>query len=122
MGLYRSEKMKLYQLSLPKDDAHNALNELGALGTAHFIDLNVEASIYALPYTSSLKLIEDSERKLNYLLSECKKYYLPLTPPKNIDSFLTQLKDISNSKRKSMTLLLEEIQKDIFNQESFIRQ
>jgi V-type H+-transporting ATPase subunit a len=51
MGLYRSEKMKLYQLTLPKDDAHNALNELGDLGTAHFIDLNADASAYGLPYT-----------------------------------------------------------------------
>ena len=71
MGLYRSEKMKLYQLTLPKDDAQFAMNELGDIGMAHFIDLNAEASAYGLPYTARLKNIEDSERKLNYLLSEC---------------------------------------------------
>lgn len=64
MGLYRSEKMKLYQLTLPKDDAQAAMNELGDLGLAHFIDLNAEESAYGLPYTQNIKLIEESERKL----------------------------------------------------------
>ena len=88
MGLYRSEKMKLYQLTLPKDDAQSAMNELGDLGMAHFIDLNAEESAYSLPYTPRLKEIEESERKLNYLLAESKKYFLPLVPPTNIDGFL----------------------------------
>lgn len=34
MGLYRSEKMKLYQLTLPKDDVEAAMNELGDIGLA----------------------------------------------------------------------------------------
>jgi hypothetical protein len=34
--------MKLYQLTLPKDDALMAINELGDLGMSHFIDLNAE--------------------------------------------------------------------------------
>ena len=62
MGLYRSEKMKLYQLTLPKDDAQFAMNELGDIGQAHFIDLNSEVSAYSLPYTSRLKSIELAER------------------------------------------------------------
>ena len=121
MGLYRSEQMKLYQLTLPKDDAQAAMNELGDVGLAHFVDLNADSSPYSLPYTGRLKLIEDAERKLAFLLAECKKYYLPLLPPKNIDGFLAQLRAISSSKRKALNLLLEEIQKDIFMQEGFIK-
>ena len=62
---------------------------LGDLGSAHFIDLHVDESTYGLPYTGRIKLIEESERKLHYLLAECKRYFLPLTPPNNIDGFLT---------------------------------
>ena len=122
MGLYRSEKMKLYQLTLPKDDAQTAMNELGDLGVAQFIDLNSEESAYGLPHTARIKDIEESERQLVFLLSECRRYRLPLTPPKNIDGFLEQLRGISNSKRKALNLLLEEIQNDIKVQASFIKQ
>ena len=96
--------------------------ELGDLGLAHFIDLNSDASSYSLPYTSRIKLIEESERKLNYLHNQCKNYYLNLSAPQNIDGFLTQLRGISQNKRKAMNLLLEEIVKDIQTQESFIKQ
>lgn len=87
--------------------------ELGDLGLAHFIDLNADASSYSLPYTSRIKLIEESERKLNYLHAQCKSYFLNLSAPQNIDGFLTQLRGISQNKRKAMNLLLEEIAKDI---------
>ena len=113
MGLYRSEKMKLYQLTLPKDEAYTALLELGDLGSVQLIDLNVDASAFNLPYTKDLKAIELAERKLTYLLNESKKYFLPLNKPVTIDGFQNQLRTIGINKRKSMTLLLEEIEKDI---------
>jgi len=44
-----------------------------------------------------------------------------VTPPENIDSFLEQLKILSDSKRKAVNLLFEEITKDINKQEEFIQ-
>ena len=38
---------------------------------------------------------------------------MKVTPPKNIDSFLAQIKKIQTNKRKAINLLLEEIQKEI---------
>lgn len=58
MGLYRSETMKLYQLTVPKDEVQNAMNQIGDVGQMHFIDLNKEESAYGLPYTRELKKIE----------------------------------------------------------------
>lgn len=95
--------------------------ELGQLGSAHFIDLNAEGSTYNLPYTAQIRGIEDCERKLNYLYTQSKKYFLTLYPPQNIDSFQRQVKGICENKRKSINLLLEEIMKDISTQESFIK-
>lgn len=51
MGLYRSETMALYQISVQKDDSWNILNNIGNIGKTHFIDINVEESPYNLPYT-----------------------------------------------------------------------
>ena len=113
--------MKLYQLTLPKDDAQAAIVELGELGSAHFIDLNADASTFGLPYTSRIRLIEESERKLNYLYNQSKNYYLRLTAPQHIDGFESQIRGISQNKRKAINLLLEEIVKDINTQESFIK-
>ena len=51
MGFFRSETMRLYQLTVPKDDAWNVMNEFGDVALAHFIDLNKEESPNDLPYT-----------------------------------------------------------------------
>lgn len=32
--------MELYQMTMPKDDAWYIMNEMGNLGSVHFIDLN----------------------------------------------------------------------------------
>ena len=40
MGIYRSEEMRLYSLTVPKDDAWNVMNEFGDIGLTQFIDLN----------------------------------------------------------------------------------
>ena len=122
MGIYRSEIMRLYQLNVPKDDAWNVMNEFGDVGKAHFIDLNKEESPYNLPYTQKIKACEETERKLDYLLDQCKKNVIPVNPPANIDGFLKQLRRIKENKKKAINLLLEEIQKDVKQQESFIQE
>ena len=39
-SVYRSEDMSLYQLTVPKDDAWEIMNQLGNLNLAHLVDLN----------------------------------------------------------------------------------
>jgi hypothetical protein len=68
MKVYRSEVMRLYQLTVAKDEAWNVMNDFGDIGQAQFLDLNKEEPPYSLPYTSIVKSCEDSERKLQYLL------------------------------------------------------
>ena len=114
--------MRLYQLTVPKDDAWNVLNELGDVGLAHFIDLCKEESPYDLPYTQQIKSCEETERKLDYLLNQCKNQGIKVTKPENIEGFLYQLKRIKENKRKAINLLLEEIQKEISQQEAFVQE
>ena len=36
----RSEDMELYQVTIPNDDAWYIMNQMGNMGTLHFVDLN----------------------------------------------------------------------------------
>ena len=121
MGFFRSEVMRLYQLTVPKDDAWNVMNEFGDINLAHFIDLNKEESPYNLPYTKQIKQCEDTERKLTYLLNQCKAHRVDVDPPTDIEGFLEQLNKIKDKKRKAINLLLEEIQNDVHKQEEFVQ-
>lgn len=56
--------MRLYQLTVPKDDAWEIMNDFGEHSLSHFIDLNKDEQPYSLPYTAQVKSCEESERKL----------------------------------------------------------
>jgi hypothetical protein len=49
---YRSEDMTLYQLTVPKDDSWDIMNQLGTLDVAHFINLNKGEQPFNLPYAN----------------------------------------------------------------------
>ena len=98
MGFFRSELMRLYQLTIPKDESWNVMNEFGDLNLAHFLDLNKEESTYSLPYTKKIKECEAAERKLAYLLKQCEAYKVKVRPPIGIQSFEQKLDKIKDDK------------------------
>jgi hypothetical protein len=122
MGMYRSETMKLYQLKVQKDEAWNVMNEFGEIGYAQFVELNKDEAPHSLPFTRQVKTCEESERKLQFLLDQCKKHYVQVTPPENIQGFLHQLTKIKENKKKAIHLLLDSIQNDINQQEKFVQE
>ena len=56
--------MQLYQVTIPKDDAWDVMNQLGNLSLVHFIDLNKGEQPFNLPYTAQIKRCEETERKI----------------------------------------------------------
>ena len=114
--------MKLYQLKVQKDEAWNVMNQFGELGKAQFVELNKDEAPHSLPFTKQVKQCEEAERKLQFILDQCKKHYVQVTPPDNIDGFLNQLQKIKDNKKKAIHLLLDEIQKDINQQEKFVQE
>ena len=87
--------MKLYQVTVPKDDANKVLNRFGSLGKVQFLDLNAETSPLALPFTNMIRNLEESERKLVYLIEQYNKYNVKLSQPGNIDKFDELLDEMS---------------------------
>lgn len=121
-ALCRSEVMRLYRLTVPKDEAWNVLNNFGDFGDAQFLDLNKDESPYDLPYTAQIKQCEALEPKIDQLISQCKKFYLRVKPPNDVETFLEHLKRFKEKRQKATNLLLEEIQSLVQDQASFINE
>lgn len=51
-SIFRSEDMEMYQVTMPNDDAWYLMNEMGTLGSLHFMDLNKGEQPFHLPYHS----------------------------------------------------------------------
>ena len=96
--------MKLYQLKVQKDEAWNVMNQFGELGKAQFVELNKDEAPHSLPFTKQVKQCEEAERKLQFILDQCKKHYVQVTPPDNIDGFLNQLQKIDAPVELCVTL------------------
>jgi len=54
---------------------------MGDLNFAHFIDLNKNEKSFSLPYAQRIKMCDEAERKLAYLLAKSKEYKVPCTRP-----------------------------------------
>lgn len=76
MGLLRSEDMVLYEISIPKDNAWDVMNELGYLNIIHFIDLNESEQNFNLVYAGYVKRCEQTMKKIKVGFTICLGYSL----------------------------------------------
>ena len=60
----RSEDIDLFKLNIHKDSDWHIMNELGKIGSLHFIDLNKELQPYELKFTNNIKKTEEALRKI----------------------------------------------------------
>jgi len=72
-ALWRSEEMKLVQLYIQRDSAHDTFDELGELGLVQFHDLNPNVNAFQRNFVNEVKKCDDLERRLRYLKSEMEK-------------------------------------------------
>ena len=122
MGFFRSEDMSLYEITVPKDNWWDIMNELGNLNNMHFIDLNKDEQVFNLQYAPFIKRWEETEKKIEFIEIECKRHGVPMNPPKSVDDFLNKLNTMRRIKKKSNNLFFEEIEKDIDAKEKFVQE
>ena len=96
------------------------MNELGSLECFHLIDLNRNEQPYHLPYTSIIKRIEDTERRIEYLLAECRKHHIQMQEAKSVDHFHRLMDAVSKAKRKALPVLFDDIESDVADKERFM--
>lgn len=112
--------MNLYQLTVPKDDSWEVMDRLGLLNVAHFLNLNKSEQPFNLPYVSQIRRCEETERRLLHILHECRQMRVKVTKPRSQTEFLEQLKEISDQRRKAMSMLFEEIEQEVLQKERFV--
>jgi V-type H+-transporting ATPase subunit a len=114
--------MELYRLIIPKDDAWRIVEALGNTDAAHFVDLNKNEQPFMLPYQQRIKVCDDTERKVHYLISKCTEYRIQLFKPKSIEVFEAKVADLSEDMRKASHLLFDAIEQDVADKEAFVCQ
>jgi len=72
-SLWRSEKMQLVQLYIPRDAAHTTMDELGELGLMHFRDLNPNVNMFQRAFINEVKQCDEMERRLRYIREQIAK-------------------------------------------------
>ena len=58
--------MMMYQVTIPKDDSWEIMNELGKLEVVHFVDLNKGEQVFNLPYQAQISRCEETQRRIMY--------------------------------------------------------
>jgi len=122
MGLFRSEDMSLYEISVPKDNAWDIMNVLGKLNSLHFIDLNVGEQAFNLTFATWVKRCDDTLRRISSIKEECVRLNVDLKKPKNASAFLDNIDAMYRNRKKSSSLYFEEIEGKIKEKESFVVQ
>ena len=64
MGFFRSEDMYLYKFLVAKDNAYEAIRNLGLINAVHFLNMNKQEQTFKLPYTEIIKRCEEAEKRL----------------------------------------------------------
>ena len=112
--------MELYRLTIPKDDAWNVVEALGNLDLAHFIDLNKNEQPFLLPYAMRVKLCDETERRILYLIQKCKDNRIKINKPTNHENFAKNIAAMAKEKKKAMPVLFDAIEQDVMNDEQFV--
>ena len=112
--------MELFKLTTPKDDAWKVVETLGQLGTAQFLNMNEGKEVTKLIYQERIKLCEETERRILFLLNTCKENLIKITKPENTEVFARNISNIENEKKKSHDLLFDAIETEVRDCESFV--
>ena len=95
MSFARSERMELYRVTIPKDDAWRVVETLGDMGAAHFINMNRDEQIQKLPYAARISLCDETERRLKFLLDTCGEMNVPIHKPDSPEKFQDNVQEIT---------------------------
>lgn len=100
----------MYRISIPKDDAWKVVKLIGDNHFAHFIDLNKNEKVFNLPYAFRIKMCDETERRLAYLIAKSKELKVPCTRPKTLEIQDQEIMKIAETRSQSVDLLFDSIE------------
>ena len=111
--------MELYKLTTPKDEAWKVIEKLGQEDLVQFLNMNEHVEVTKLIYQDRIKLCEESDRRIQYLINTCRDYKIKINKP-NTEIFKRNISSIENEKKKSHDLLFDAIEQEVRECESFV--
>jgi V-type H+-transporting ATPase subunit a len=112
--------MELYQMTMSKDDAWFVMNAIGLQGQVHFIDLNKGEQAFHLPYTNQLRRCDESLRRIDLIVAECKKLKIKVPKVGSVEHFQAALQKVLQERKKAENVLLDEVELDVTQKERFL--
>jgi hypothetical protein len=112
--------MELYRISIPKDDVWRVVEKIGLSNFAHFIDMNKDKQAFSLPYGFRVKMCDDTERRIAFLIQKSHELKVPCTRPKTIESQSYYADKMCQNRQVAAELLFDTIDKDIQQKEQFV--
>lgn len=73
--------MELFRVLIPKDDSWKIVEAIGNTNAAHWVDLNKNEQPFNLPYATRIKLCDEVERKIHFLIQKCNEYRIKIYKP-----------------------------------------
>lgn len=113
--------MELYRLIIPKDDAWKVIERLGFIEAAHFVDLNKDEQPYQLPFTIRIKLCDETEKRIRYLLNKCAEFRIKIYRPTSAEAFMKQISEFKERRQKGDEMLFDDIEQEIVQKDSFVK-
>lgn len=112
--------MELYRLTIPKDDAWRVIEFMGNKHVAHFVDLNKNEQLFNLPYAFRLKMCDETERRIQFLVNKCKEMRVDVKRPETIEEFDQFIDTIAKDRRKALNLLFDTVEQEMVDKEKFV--
>lgn len=92
------------------------------MDVAHLVDLNKNEQPFNLPYSNRIKLCDETERRLLYLIGKCKEHRIRVNKPEDVESFTENIGVVGREKKKAIHLLFDAIENDVAEKEKFVAQ
>ena len=122
MSILRSEDMFLYKLIMSKDQEYHITDLLGQCEMAHFVNVNAEEHVYKLQYAEMVKRCDESERKLAFIIEQCRFYGLELNKVENINMLAEVTRDVAKERQVSVETLYDNVEQEVDEISQFIKQ
>lgn len=82
--------------------------------------MNEQVEVTKLIYQDRIKLCEEADRRIQYLINTCRDYSIKINKPVNTEIFQRNISSIESEKKKSHEMLFEAIEQDVRESESFV--
>ena len=120
MGIFRSEDIYLWKVSMTKDSAYESMKGLGRLSWISFIDLNTNTQVFELPFSNELKRWNESLKNIDNIKEVCDRLQVSLKIPSTLNEYMIAKEGLKEDFQVSEHRLLDLIEKEVKEYDEFL--